>query len=153
MATRAADSLTEMVREAVEPLGYELVGVEYLSQGKGGSLLRIYIDHENGINVDDCAKVSHQVSGVLDVEDPIAENYHLEVSSPGMDRPLFFRKDFERFSGRKVKITLRAKLQNRRRFEGVLSGLDGDDALVIVEDEEYRLPLDQIDKARLVPEF
>ena len=149
----ASDSLIEMVRGAVESIGYELVGVEYQSQGKGGSLLRIYIDHEKGIGVDDCASVSRQVSGVLDVEDPIKENYSLEVSSPGLDRPLFFVRDFERFSGSRVSVRLRVKLQDRRRFEGVLNGVQGDNVLVVVDGEEFALPLDLIDKARLVPDF
>ncbi len=149
----APTNLPEMVRGAVEPLGYELVGVEYLSRGTGGSLLRIYIDHADGIGVKDCAKVSHQISGVLDVEDPISENYSLEVSSPGMDRPLFSKKDFERFSGSKVSIKLRVKLHGRRNFEGMLKGVDGDDLLVTVDGDQYRLPMDQVDRARLVPEF
>jgi len=149
----APANLTEMVRGAVEPLGYELVGVEYLSRGTGGSLLRIYIDHADGIGVKDCAKVSHQVSGVLDVEDPISENYSLEVSSPGMDRPLFSKEDFERFSGSKVNIKLRVKQHGRRNFEGMLKGVDGDDLLVTVDGDQYRLPMDQVDRARLVPEF
>jgi ribosome maturation factor RimP len=149
----AADGLVQLIRGAVEPMGYELVGVEYLSQGRGGSLLRVYIDHVNGITVDDCADVSHQISGVLDVEDPIKENYSLEVSSPGLDRPLFFKEDFERFSGSRVSVKLRVKLHDRRRFEGVLNGVEGDEVLVNVDGEEYALPLDQIDKARLVPEF
>lgn len=150
---QAADSLTEMIRGAVEPLGYEFVGVEYLSRGKGGSLLRVYIDHPDGILVKDCVSVSHQVSGVLDVEDPISENYSLEVSSPGLDRPLFSKQDFERYSGKKVSIKLRAKMQGRRNFDGLLDGVDGDDLLVTLDGDQYRLPMDQIDKARLVPEF
>ncbi|MES9898465.1 MAG: ribosome maturation factor RimP [Sedimenticola sp.] len=149
----AADSLTEMIREAVEPMGYELVGVEYRSQGTGGSLLRIYIDHTNGINVDDCASVSRQVSSVFDVEDPIRENYSLEVSSPGLDRPLFSEKDYERFAGSRVNIKLRTKLYEKRRFQGVLQGILDGDVVVAVDDQEYRLPLEQIDKARLVPEL
>jgi ribosome maturation factor RimP len=149
----ASDSLVEMVRGAVESIGFELVGVEYQSQGRGGSLLRVYIDHAKGIGVEDCTAVSHQISGVLDVEDPIKENYNLEVSSPGLDRPLFFAKDFERFAGSKVHIRLRVKLLDRRRFEGVLNGMQDDDVLVVVDGEEFALPLDLIDKARLVPEF
>ena len=148
----APDSLTELIRTAVEPLGYELVGVELLS-GRSRSTLRVYIDHEEGISADNCAVVSHQVSGVLDVEDPIQENYSLEISSPGLDRPLFFREDFDRFSGSRVRIKLRMKLQCRRHFEGALKGIQGDDVLVVVDDEEFNLPFEQIDKARLVPEF
>lgn len=148
-----SEKLLEIVREAVEPLGYELVGVEYLSQGRGGSLLRVYIDHEEGISVDDCAAVSHQLSGVLDVEDPIQENYSLEVSSPGLDRPLFFERDFVRFSGMRASIRLRTKLHDRRRFEGVLRGVQEGKVLVETDGEVASLPLELIDKARLVPEF
>ncbi|MES9869135.1 MAG: ribosome maturation factor RimP [Sedimenticola sp.] len=150
---RAPDNVIELMRDTVEPMGYELVGVEYLSDGRAGQILRIYIDHENGISVDDCSSVSHQVSGVLDVEDPIQEKYALEVSSPGLDRPLFFKEHFERFKGSRVKIRLHEKLQGRRRFEGVLNGLQGDDVLVTVDDEEFLLPYDLIDRARLVAEI
>lgn len=148
-----SENLLEIVRGAVEPLGYELVGVEYQSQGRGGSLLRVYIDHEEGIGVDDCATVSHQVSGVLDVEDPIRENYSLEVSSPGVDRPLFFERDYVRFAGERVSIRLRTKLHDRRRYEGVLKGLQDGKVLVDMDGEVASLPLELIDKARLVPEF
>jgi len=150
---RAPDSLTELVREVVEPLGYELVGVEYLSGGASGSILRIYIDHENGILVDDCVKVSHQVSGVLDVEDPIRENYDLEVSSPGLDRPLFTKEHFDRFKGSQAKIRLSEKMFGRRRFAGMILGTLEDDVLVQVDGEEFSLPIELIEKARLVPEI
>ncbi|WP_330178527.1 ribosome maturation factor RimP [Candidatus Vondammii sp. HM_W22] len=134
-------------------MGYELAGVEYLSQRKGGSLLCIYIDHADGIAMGDCVKVSHQVSGVLDVEDPIHETYRLEVSSLGLDRPLFTKEDFDRFTGSRVNIKLCVKLQGRRRFEGFLNGTLDDDVLVTVDDENFILPLEQIDEARLVSEL
>ena len=89
------ESLCRLVARVVEGLGYELVGVEYAARSRGGGLLRVYIDAREGIVLDDCARVSHQLSGVLDVEDPIREQYDLEVSSPGMDRPLFEREHFE----------------------------------------------------------
>ena len=104
-------------------MGFEFVGLEYGGQAGAGGLLRVYIDHTDGIDVDDCADVSHQLSGVLDVEDPIKGNYILEVSSPGLDRPLFSKRDFERFAGSRVSIKLRVKLQERRRFEGILQGI------------------------------
>ncbi|OOZ36978.1 ribosome maturation factor RimP [Solemya velesiana gill symbiont] len=150
---RAPDSLTELMRETIEPMGYELVGAEYMGDGRAGYILRIYIDHENGISVDDCSTVSHQVSGVLDVEDPIHEKYALEVSSPGLDRPLFFKEHFERFKGSRVRIRLHEKMHGRRRFDGVLNGLQSDDVLVDVDGEEFVLPYDLIDKARLVADF
>ncbi len=143
-----SESLIEMIRPGVESLGYELVGVEYL-----GSRLRIYIDHADGINVDDCARVSHQVSGVLDVEDPIKENYTLEVSSPGLDRPLFYKADFDRFAGERASIKLREKLIDRRKFEGTLKGTEEKGVLLEVDGEELLLPFGQIEKAQLVPRF
>jgi ribosome maturation factor RimP len=149
----APDSLVELIRNSVESIGYELVGVEYRSGEKGGSLVRVYIDHADGINVDDCAKASHQISGVLDVEDPIRENYNLEVSSPGLDRPLFSPEHYERYQGSQVKVKLRTKLAGRRRFQGLLVGISEGQVLVNVDGEEYALPLEQIDSARLVPEF
>ena len=149
----APDKLVRLLRDEVELLGYELVGVELISQGKGGKLLRLYIDHEDGINLDDCVQVSHQVSGVLDVEDPIRENYRLEVSSPGLDRPLFELSHFARFIGHKAKIKTHAKIEGRHRFTGILREVQ--DAVILIEDEGtvYRIGFDQIESARLVPEF
>jgi len=149
----APESLVSMIRSSVEPMGYELVGVEYLSQGASGHTLRIYIDHVDGITVDDCVAVSHQVSGVLDVEDPIHGNYDLEVSSPGLDRPLFYKEHFERFIGHQVKVVMHSSVEGRRRFKGLLKGVKDDELLLVVDDQEFVLPLEQIEKARLVPEF
>jgi ribosome maturation factor RimP len=147
------EKLNALVRQEVELLGYELVGVELLSQGKGGSLLRIYIDHADGITLDDCAEVSHQVSGVLDVEDPIKENYRLEVSSPGLDRPLFELAHFERFKGSRVKLKTRSKIDNRHRFSGMLQGVEESQVLIEEDGSSYRIPFEEIDSARLIPEF
>jgi ribosome maturation factor RimP len=147
------DKLDHLLRQEVELLGYELVGIELIGQGKGALLLRVYIDHEDGINLDDCVQVSHQVSGVLDVEDPIKENYRLEVSSPGMDRPLFTLMDFERFKGSKARLKTRSKLEGKHRFNGVLQGVEAEQVLIEEDGILYRLPLDEIDTARLVPEF
>jgi len=150
----ATDILTKLLAPVVEGMGYELVGIEYLLRGpSGGGLLRIYIDHTNGITLDDCSRVSHQVSGVLDVEDPIGESYSLEISSPGLDRPLFGKRDFERFVGNRVALRMRTKIAGQRRFNGELRGVEGGDVLLVVDDELIRLPLEQIDKARVVPEF
>ncbi|HEC07808.1 ribosome maturation factor RimP [Thiolapillus sp.] len=150
---KASAKLQEIVRNVVEPMGYELVGVEYLTGYQGGNLLRIYIDKENGIDVDDCAAVSHQLSGVLDVEDPLPGQYSLEVSSPGLDRPLFDSADFERFVGRKVNVRLDASIGGRRKYKGQLLGVEDDQILVEVDGEVYPLFMDQIQEARLVPEF
>ncbi|MCU7845352.1 MAG: ribosome maturation factor RimP [Candidatus Thiodiazotropha sp. (ex Monitilora ramsayi)] len=147
------EKLNLLVRQEVELLGYELVGVQLLSQGKGGSLLRIYIDHADGITLDDCVEVSHQVSGVLDVEDPIKENYRLEVSSPGLDRPLFELEHFERYKGSKVKIKTQTKIDNRHRFSGELGGVEKNQVLIEEDGTLYRIPIELIDSARVVPEF
>ncbi len=143
--------MQQIIAPAVEALGYELVGVEY--HGGDNGLLRVYIDHENGISVDDCQAVSHQVSGVLDVEDPIRGHYSLEVSSPGLDRPLFKAQDYERFAGHEVKIKMATMIEGRRNFTGLLKGLEDETVIVEVDGEEKCLPLDQVDQARLVPEY
>ena len=148
-----ADSLTDLMRDTVQAMGYELVGVEYHGRDKGGGLLRIYIDNPDGITVDDCADVSHQLAGVLDVENPIEGNYDLEVSSPGLDRPLFEKVHFERFAGSQVKLKLHTKIDGRRRFEGLLKGTRGDQVVLEIEGGEFVFPLQQIETARLVPEL
>ncbi len=147
-----SDKFDSLLRPSVEALGFDLWGVEYQSHGRKASL-RIYIDHENGITVDDCAKVSHQVSGVLDVEDPIASDYTLEVSSPGMDRPLYTLEQFEAYIGSDVSVRLRMAFEGRRKFLGRLLAVEGEDVVLVVDEHEYLLPIDQIDKANVVPRF
>ncbi|MDH3343002.1 MAG: ribosome maturation factor RimP [Gammaproteobacteria bacterium] len=148
---RAQTQLEELLSPVVTSLGFEFVGMEYLPQGKH-SLLRIYIDTPDGITVDDCSAVSHQVSGVLEVEDPINGHYVLEVSSPGLDRPLFKFEDFERFSGHNVQIRLQIPMDGRRNYKGLLEGVQADGQLVdvAIDDEIISLPWDKIEKARLV---
>ncbi|MEJ2343866.1 MAG: ribosome maturation factor RimP [Gammaproteobacteria bacterium] len=149
---RVPDQLTDLLEPAIAALGYELVGIEYRRQPKN-NLLRVYIDQDSGITLEDCEQVSHQLSGVLDVEDPIKGHYTLEVSSPGLDRPLFKAEHFERFAGNKVRVRTGAPHQGRRNWTGVLRGLEGDDVVVEVDGDEIRLPLDSIEQARLVPEY
>ncbi|WP_303903815.1 ribosome maturation factor RimP [Thiohalomonas denitrificans] len=144
--------LDELLEPSVAVLGYELVGVEYLAQGLH-SLLRVYIDSEDGITVDDCARVSRQISAVLDVEDPIRGQYTLEVSSPGADRPLFKAKDYERFAGNRVKLKLKVPLEGRRNFKGHLIGINGTEVTLESEDREWLFALQDIEKAQLVPEW
>jgi ribosome maturation factor RimP len=143
----------DMLEPGIRSLGYELVGVEFLTGGKGGSLLRVYIDREDGISVDDCQKVSYQVSGVLDVEDPIPGHYTLEVSSPGLDRLLFRPEDFERFAGQLVKLRLMHPVEGQRKFKGRLAGMRAGNVVIEVDGSEICLPVDQIELARLVPEY
>lgn len=145
--------INELIEPAVNALGYELVGVEYNTGGKGGGLLRIYIDREQGITANDCQAVSHQVSGVLDVEDPISGHYTLEVSSPGLDRLLFKPADFERFTGQVVKLTLTYPVEGRRKYKGRIIGLQESNILIEFDGDELSVPFDQIDKARLVPDI
>ena len=149
---QAAEHLYELLTPAVTGLGYELVGVEHIMQGKH-SVLRVYIDAEDGITVDDCARASHQISGVLDIEDPVRGEYALEVSSPGLDRPLFTLAHFERFTGRLVRLVLNTPWQGRRKMTGRLGGVRGRKVVLDVDGEEALLTLQEIDKARLVPEL
>ena len=148
---RESVELRKLLEPAVTALGFQLVGVEFI-QGKNG-LLRVYIDHENGITVDDCQAVSEQVSGVLDVEDPIKGNYTLEVSSPGMDRPIYTLAQFQRFVGQQVSVRVGRALQGRRKFKGPLRAVESDDLVIEVDGAEVRVPMDAIEQARLVPEF
>jgi len=142
------DTLRRLLQPTVEALEFELWGVEHLSQGRH-SVLRLYIDRDAGISVDDCALVSAQVGSVLDVEDPIAGDYTLEVSSPGLDRRLFTLAQYDRFGGETVDIRLRTPFEGQRRFRGILKGIEGEDVVVQVDDHDYLLPFDQIDKARV----
>ncbi len=144
--------LRQILEPAVMMSGCELVAIEYVPRG-AGQTLRLYIDREGGITVDDCERVSRQVSSVLDVEDPISGHYTLEVSSPGLDRPLTAARDFERFSGREVKLRTDAPVDGQRNFRGLLHGLHGGEVLLEVDGREIRLPLNRIEKARLVPEL
>ncbi|WP_225088090.1 ribosome maturation factor RimP [Pectobacterium colocasium] len=143
--------LTEMISAPVAALGYELVGIEFIRSRQ--STLRIYIDSEDGITVDDCADVSHQVSAVLDVEDPITVAYNLEVSSPGLERPLFTVEHYLRFIGEEVTVVLRMAVQNRRKWLGVIKAVDGEMITITVEGKDEVFALSNIQKANLVPHF
>lgn len=144
--------LQVILAPAVTALGYEFWGLEYLTHARQ-AVLRVFIDSPNGIGVEDCAKVSRQLSAVLDVEDPITIEYTLEVSSPGMDRPLFTLEQYQRYVGENVKIRLRSPFEGRRNFSGRLVSVEADEVVVVVEDHEYLLPIEMIDKAELVPQF
>jgi ribosome maturation factor RimP len=134
-------------------MGYELVGVELVRRGAAGLLFRVYIDQPEGITLDDCAAVSHQLSGVLDVEDPIRERYQLEVSSPGMDRPLYTPTHYARFEGHKARLKLAEPRDGRRNYTGVLRGIEGGVVRIEVEGQMFEVPFDHVESARLVPEF
>ncbi|HXH02985.1 MAG TPA: ribosome maturation factor RimP [Candidatus Competibacteraceae bacterium] len=145
-------NLRGLLGPTIEALGYELVGIEF-HPNSVNALLRVYIDKDGGITLDDCQLVSHRVSGLLDVEDPIHGHYTLEVSSPGLDRPLFEPAHFERFAGQTVRVQLILPVQGKRKLKGVLRGMRGQMVVVDVEGQEYELPLEQIERARLVPQF
>ncbi len=140
--------LQEMLEPTIEALGFELWGIEYLSQGKH-SVLCIYIDSEDGINVDDCARVSHQVGSFLDVEDVITGEYTLEVSSPGMDRLLFRLDQYPAYVGEEMEIRLRRPFEGRRKFKGTFKGIEGEDIVIQVDNHEYLLPHDAVEKSRI----
>lgn len=145
--------LRDLLEPAVAAVGCELVGIEYLPNGKQ-SLLRVYIDKTEGVTVDDCSAVSYQVSGLLDVEDPVPGHYTLEVSSPGLDRPLFQARDFERFAGQEVKIRMRFPIDGQRNFRGLLQGLQEQQVVIEGQDgKRVNLPLDQVEQARLIPDL
>jgi ribosome maturation factor RimP len=146
------DALMRLLEPPIEALGFELVDIEFAQAGRGG-VLRIYIDRGAGeITVDDCATVSHAVSQVLEIEDPIKGHYTLEVSSPGFDRILRKRAHFERFIGARVFVELKLPIDGRRRFVGVLKSIAGDSIVVEVDGRAHELPLERIQKARLRPE-
>lgn len=138
-----------MLRPAVEMTGLELLGIEFISAGNN-SVLRLYIDHENGIDVDNCADVSRQVSAILDVEDPIGPEYNLEVSSPGVDRPLFEKAHYQAVVGETIEVKLGLAQNGRRKFKGLLEAVEGDNLIVVVDGEDYELSISNIDKANLI---
>lgn len=149
---QAPERLESLIEPAIAALGYELVGVEFLSQGRH-SLLRVYIDNPAGITVDDCEKASRQVSAVLDVEDPIPGQYTLEVSSPGLDRPLFKAAHYERFVGSEVQLRLKFAVGGRRKFTGRLTGVREGSVVIDVAGEEMIFPLGDIERGQVVPDW
>jgi len=144
--------LEELISPVVESLGCVLWGLEYSTHGQS-ALLRLYIDKPDGVLVEDCERISRQVSSVMDVEDPISGEYTLEVSSPGMARPLYKLEHFKQFAGSQVKLRLRIAFEGRRKFSGLLKGIEGDEVVLEIDKEEYLLPYELIDKANVVPTF
>lgn len=145
--------LRRLLEPGVKALGFELVDVELEGRGQRATL-RVYIDSPEGITVDDCADVSRQLSAILDVEDPIAGSYVLEVSSPGLDRPLVAPADFRRFAGETVKVKTAAPIAGQRNFKGRLAEVGEDGVMIESEDgQQHRLAFAAIERARLVPKF
>jgi len=143
--------IEELLFPGAEALGYEIVAVEL--SGGDTSIVRVYIDTPNGVTVDDCAKASRQFSAILDVEDPISNKYTLEVSSPGIDRPLAKPLHFKAVVGQDVKIKMAILIDGRRRFSGELIEASDDYAVVEVDGEQSELPYSDMDRARLVPVY
>lgn len=151
MASRQ-EQLQALIAPVVASLGCELWGLEYLTQGKY-TTLRLFIDGPEGVTLDDCEKVSRQVSSVMDVEDPIEGEYTLEVSSPGMDRPLYTADQYARYVGEQVNIRLRLARDGRRKFKGTILSVEGEDIRLAVDNQEYVIAADAVDKANIIPRF
>ncbi len=142
-------TLRDRLASLVTAMGYEFVGSELQSNGRN-ALLRIYIDSENGITVDDCSRVSRQVSAMLDVEDPIQGRYTLEVSSPGLDRPLFEIEHYKKFIGSKIKATFSVPIDGKRKVTGLLLQVEGTNISILVNDVEIMVPFSNIGKANVI---
>tara|TARA_Y100000588_G_scaffold341912_1_gene386294 strand:+ start:1798 stop:2316 length:519 start_codon:yes stop_codon:yes gene_type:complete len=146
------DKLIQLLEPTIEHLGFELADLE-VKLGKNGGLVRIFIDKESGVDLEDCEVVSRQVSAILEVEDPMPGNYALEVSSPGLDRALTKLKHFKRFMGEDIRVKLRFPLDGRRNFKGALKSAVKEKIEVEVDGKSFSLPLETIESARLIPDF
>ena len=144
--------LWELFEPVVTGMGYDLIEIEHFPNPKHG-VLRLYIDKEGGVTIDDCSDVSQQISALIDVEDPVKGQFNLEISSPGMDRPLRRLKDFKRFTGSKVKLKTNVPFDGQRNFTGQLLGADEDYVVIETDTEEVSIPMSAVDKARIVPQF
>lgn len=158
VVTDKADEIAALLASTVATLGLELLGAEYLT-APGGSVLRLYIDvpeaeaASRSVGIEECEAVSREVSAQLDVEDPISGNYTLEVSSPGLDRPLFSAAQFARFVGEIAKVTLKLPQDGRRRLQGAILRVDGEGIVFAVDGAEFAVEAANIEKARLVPDW
>ena len=147
-----SDKLTKLLQPLVEELGYEFVGLEHQSNPKNPVVV-IYIDKPDGIAIEDCETVSREVAALLDVEDPIPGQYNLEVSSPGLDRPLFTLAHFEQFAGETVQLNVFAPVEGRRKFKGAILGAEEGIVRIDQDGAEVALEMSNIVKARLVPDY
>ena len=145
-------SIADMIEEPIEALGYEMVHVEFATHGRD-RILRVYIDAPGGILVEDCETVSRQLSSILDIEDPLKTAYVLEVSSPGLDRPLVKPAHFKQFVGSLIRAVTHAHVLGRRRFSGRLTLADEEGVSIECDGEVYDLAYGNIESARLEPEF
>ena len=145
-----SDQLNELIQSVVAAMGCELWGVEQLAMGRY-STVKIYIDSKKGVDIEDCAKVSRQVSSLLDVEDPMSGEYTLEVSSPGLNRRLFKLDHYVAFIGSEVRIRLKRPYEGQRKYLGQLRGVEGDEIVLGCQDEEILFPFEEIERANVVP--
>ncbi|MDR3416962.1 MAG: ribosome maturation factor RimP [Nevskia sp.] len=146
------ERLAALLEPVVADLGYELLLLEF-NPHKGAASLRLFIDAPGGVGLEDCARVSREVAATLDVEDPIPQSYQLEVSSPGLDRPLVKPEHFRRFRGEQVRVEMLVPVGGRRRFRGVLLEAGDREVVLQMPDGPVTLPLSGIERARLVPDF
>jgi len=144
--------LTPLLQPLIEELGYEFVGLEFSSNPKNPALV-IYIDRPDGIAIEDCEAVSREVAALLDVEDPIPGHYILEVSSPGVDRPLFTAAQFGQFAGETAAVTVFAPVDGRRKFKGKILSAGEGEVKIEQDGEEVVLEMSNIAKSRLVPDY
>jgi ribosome maturation factor RimP len=144
--------LERLARRAAEPFGLEVAWVELKRHG-GSTLFRVFVDHESGVGLQDCQHVSERLGVILDVEDPIESSYTLEVSSPGLDRPLWSEKDYQRFAGRLARIKTREPLDGKRHFRGRLAGLEEDNVVLENKEERVSIPFPVIESGRLEVEL
>ena len=148
----SVQKLNVVLQPLVEDRGYEFIGLEYNSNPKH-SVLRVYIDREDGVGIEDCETVSREVAALLDVKDPIRSQYNLEISSPGLDRPLFTPAHYAEFAGSEAQITLFAPHEGRRKFKGPILGADENSVCIEQDGVEVTLGFDNIAKAKLVPDY
>lgn len=144
--------IQELVQDSIEALNCELVGIECQRSGRFLTV-RVYIDKDGGVSVDDCADVSREVSAIMDVEDLIADKYNLEVSSPGLDRPLFTLEHYQRFIGQQVAVHLRVPVLDRRKWSGKLDSVAGDMITLIVDDNLQVFAFGNIQKGNIIYQF
>ncbi len=151
---KITDKIIDLINPVIGDMGYELVGVEYVASGKH-SILRVYIDIDNGIGIEDCEKVSRQLSAIFDVEDPISGQYNLEVSSPGIERPLFHIGHYQRFLGNDIKLRMVRPIDGQRKFSGTIGSVSevNNTIELVTELGPVTLDIDMIEKANLVADF
>lgn len=146
------DRLLALIEPVAQSFGCELWGVEVSAAGRR-QVLRVYIDKQGGVDISDCERVSRQLDSVLDVENPIRGEYTLEVSSPGLDRPLYNLEQFRRFIGCDISVRLRRAFEGRRKYQGTLTGVADDEIAIVSGEHEYLFPLADIERANLLPKF